>query len=72
MREDEVNINNTEVEIKKIVKQEGEFVNENGQKIEFTNYKMKVKMGNYMLVWKLEKPFKEIIEEVIREENLLS
>lgn len=72
MREDEVNINNTEVEIKKIVKQEGEFVNENGQKIEFTNYKMKVKMGNYMLVWKLEKPFKEIIEEVVREENLLS
>lgn len=67
MREDELNINKEEVTIKKIVKQEGKFMNEKGVEIEFENYKIMTKIGEYCFVWKLEKPYKEMMKEIIEE-----
>lgn len=54
-------------EIKDVVLYKGEFETENGRKIPWKNYRIKMKIGNYIVAMKVDKAFTEIFDEILKE-----
>lgn len=63
---------NTAIEVLSIVKNEGDFVTEDGRNIEFENYKAKIKIGDEKMWFRLERAYIDDMRDAVNENNLLN
>lgn len=64
---EKLNLNEEIVEIKSIEKVSSEFENDQGKKIPYRTYRLKVKINGITFKFKLDKAFNETMDELIEE-----
>lgn len=67
----QLKLENTNVEVLSMFKNEGVFVNEKGDEINFENYTGKLKIGDEKIRFKVEKSSKPDMDDAVNDNNLL-